>query len=335
MEYKVIGDSDLRVSRICIGTAQIGEKYTDCNIEELKQMFKCALDRGVNFIDTARNYGDSEQTLGRLLKNKRNKFIIATKFSGREFDYETVKEQLCVSLKNLQTDYIDLYQIHWPKMKILGAKQDMQQRDYDDISETMAKIKKEGMIRYAGVSNFRIKHLKVFKTETLDSIISNQIPYSLLWRIYDVDGTAQFCKKHNINFLAYMPLAGGMLTGKISKEDAGAMKNSVLFNEPVFTPALQITDEIKGIAEGLGCTPAQVAIRWLMEKEIISAAVVGVRKTEHLKQNIDAMRVILTDEKIRKLDKLSLDFQKKHLSSGLEMSVPWTASEELRKIGIK
>jgi len=334
MEYSVLGKSDLRVSRICMGGAQIVE-HGEGSMKKMEEMFCYAADAGVNFVDTARNYGESEETLGKLLKNRRDRFIIATKFSGREFDYGTVKEEISTSLKNLRTDYVDLYQIHWPKMKLLGARENMGPRDYDNIAGTMGRLKKEGMIRYAGVSNFRARHLEEFASEALDLIVSNQVPYSLLWRVYDVDGTAEFCQKHRINFMAYSPLVQGLLAGKFSAADAGTRETSVLFIEPVFAAALRIVDRVREIAEECGGTAAQVAIRWLMEKEIVSAAITGVRRKDHLRENVDALDLPLTEEQLREMDKISMDFQTRYLTAGLEQCTLWTEPEELEKAGIK
>lgn len=334
MEYSVIGNSDLRVSRICIGTGPIGVQ-NEGSMDELREMFDYAADAGINFVDTARNYGESEKVLGNLLKNRRDKFIIATKFSGREFDYETVKEEICTSLKNLRTDYADLYQIHWPKMKILGAKNDMSRGDYDCIVETMGRLKKEGLIRHAGISNFRAGHLNNFSGETLACLVSDQVPYSLLWRIYDVDGTAEFCKKHRINFLAYSPLAQGLLTGKFSRVDMKDGEDRVLFREPVFTAALRVIEKIRDIAEESEGTVAQVALKWLMGREIISSAITGVSKKGHLKQNVDSLDINLTHEQIRDMDRISLDFQEEYLVPGLEQSILGTETSELKKIGIR
>lgn len=332
MEYCTIGKSDLKVSRICIGTAQMSG---DCDPAELEKLFTHALDRGVNFIDTARNYYGSEEILGRLLKSMRKKFIIATKFSGREFDYDTVKAQICESLKNLRTDYIDLYQIHWPKMKLLGAKTDMLAHDYYDIADTMHRLSREGLIRYAGLSNFRRKHLRNFKADALNLFVSDQVPYSLLWRVYDVDGTAEFCREHHISFLAYGPLAGGLLAGKYCAEDRAKNSNSVLFNEPVLTGALETIERIRKIVESSGCTIPASAIRWIMSKRIVAAAIAGMRTRQHLQENIDAVDAGLPEDLILEIDRISMLFQEKYLVPGLEQLVLWTEPQELNKTGIR
>ncbi|MGB9678324.1 MAG: aldo/keto reductase, partial [Candidatus Ratteibacteria bacterium] len=251
MIYKTIGKSDLKVSGMAIGAWQIGGQWGNYNRKEVEKIINLAIENGVNFIDTAEAYGESESVLGEVLKGKRDKFVIATKIGGNHFDYKTAKEHLTSSLKRLKTDYVDLYQVHWPKMKHLWHKEDMNEKDYIDIAESMKKLKEEGLIRYGGVSNFRKKHLLNFPEEIFSYVIvSNQVPYSLLWRCYDIDGTTDFCIKNKIDYLAYSPLAEGLLTGRFkerSEIQEGIRKNNTLFNEPVYSNALRVVEKIEKI----------------------------------------------------------------------------------------
>ncbi|MFN4227121.1 MAG: aldo/keto reductase [Candidatus Ratteibacteria bacterium] len=339
MIYKKIGKSDLKVSAIAIGAWQIGGQWGSYDKKEVEKIIDLAIEKGVNFIDTAEGYGESETVLGEVLKGKRDKFIIATKIGGNHFDYKTVKERLTGSLKRLNTDYIDLYQIHWPKMKHLWHKEDMSEKDYQDIADSMTKLKKEGLIRFAGVSNFRKKHLENFPKEIFSSIIvSNQVPYSLLWRCYDVDGTTDFCIENKIDYLAYSPLAEGLLTGRFKDRSEiveNIRKNNVLFNEPVYSKVLNFVDEIEKIAKDIGMTLPKIAINWCVSKEYIASALVGMRKSKHFEENVEAFDQKLPEEIIKKLDQLSIDFQKNYLVERLELWIGNCLKEDLEKIGLK
>lgn len=354
MQYEQLGNNQVKVSKIALGTWQFGggRGWGSFDIKEGEKIIDLCVNKGVNFIDTAEGYGESEEILGKLLKNKRKDFFIATKLSPgkgiNKFDYSVMKPHIENSLKKLQTDHLDLYQIHWPKMKHLWHKEDMQKKDYEDIFDAMSRLKKEGLIRFSGVSNFRIHHLKEFAKEALDFIVSDQVPYSVLWRSYDVDGTAEFCspphqyigsggEKNNISFLAYSPLAEGLLTGRFNKNteiQEGVRKANVLFNEPLYSRALEIVEEIKNIANQIGATPAQVALKWAMEKEIVATVIVGARKLEHFEENVRAVDINLSPAHINNIDKLSLEFQNKHLLPTLELWIGNCRQEDLDKYGL-
>jgi myo-inositol catabolism protein IolS len=344
MQYTQIGKNQVKISKIALGTWQFGggRGWGDFDIKEGEKIIEHCLQKGVNLIDTAEAYGESEEILGKLLKGKRQKFFIATKLTtrieGNSFDYKTIKLHLESSLKRLQTDYVDLYQIHWPKMKHLWHRQDMEKQDYENIFDSMARLQKEGLIRFAGVSNFRIEHLKAFLKEALRFIVTDQIPYSVLWRCYDIDHTIEFCKENNIGILAYSPLAEGLLTGRFDKKtdiQEGIRKANTLFNEPIYSKALEIVKEIKKIANEIGATPSQVALKWVMEKDFVLSALVGARKSIHFEENVAAVDINLDQKQTDHIDKLSLEFQNKYLLPGLELWIFNCTQEDLDKLGIK
>ncbi|MDD5454615.1 MAG: aldo/keto reductase [Candidatus Ratteibacteria bacterium] len=344
MQYPLLGNNPLKLSKIALGTWQFGggRGWGDFDIKEGEKIIEYCLQKGVNFIDTAEAYGDSEKILGKLLKGKREKFFIATKLTtkieGNRFDYKTVKAHLETSLIKLQTDYVDLYQIHWPKMKHLWHRQDMEKQDYENIFDSMTKLQKEGLIRFVGVSNFRIEHLKEFSKDALNLISINQIPYSILWRCYDIDHTIEFCKKNKIGILAYSPLAEGLLTGRFEKNteiQEGVRKANILFNEPIYSKALEVVEEIKKIANEIDATSSQVALKWVTEKDYIFSTLVGARKSEHFAENIEAININLTEEQIEHIDKISLEFQNKYLLPKLELWIFNCLQEDLDKLGIK
>jgi len=343
MQYKELANTGVKVSKLAVGTWQFGHELVWGKLSELEEYQKIvdqAIEAGVNLFDTAKGYGKSEEVLGEVLKGKRDKIILATKLSTQKFDYDTARSELEGSLKRLQTDYIDLYQIHWPKMNIPGTwhKADMEKKDYQDIFTSLSRLKEEGLIRFAGVSNFRLHNLKEFSDQALDFLVTNQVPYSLLWRFYDVEGVSEFCKQKAIDFLAYSPLAQGLLSGRFGKGGEEVKErirqDNLLFNEPVYSRALQVVEVVKEVAEEIGATPAQVALKWVMERDIVASALAGVRKLEHLKDNIEAVNVPLTKEHRERLDKVSLDFQKS-LPHGLELWMGDNRRENLEKLGIK
>jgi myo-inositol catabolism protein IolS len=343
MQYKQLGNSKLKVSKVALGTWQFGGSpgWGDFDINEGKKIIDLCWQNGVNLIDTAEAYGESEEIVGRLLKGRRKDFNIATKLTakveGQCFNYKTVKHHIEKSLKKLQTDYIDLYQIHWPKIKNLWHGKAMEKKDYEDILDSMKRLQKEGLTRYAGVSNFRAHHLKEFTEEAFDLIVSDQVPYSVLWRCYDIDGTAKFCKENNISLLAYSPLAQGLLTGRFGKEKdikEKVRQVNTLFNEPIYSKALEVVEEIKKIASEIGVTPSQVVLKWAIEKGVITSLLVGARKLRHFEENVKALNINLTQEHITYIDNLSMEFQKKNLLPTLELWVFNCAKEDLERIGI-
>ncbi len=339
MQYKELANTGLRVSKIAVGTWQFGHARfwgKLSKIEEYQRIVDEAIAAGVNLFDTAKAYGTSEEVLGDILKEKRDKVILASKLSARKFDYDTARAELEGSLKRLQTDYIDLYQIHWPKIRhIFGS--DMEKKDYENIFNSLSKLRQEGLIRFAGVSNFRLHNLKEFSNETLDFLVTNQVPYSLLWRFYDVEGVSEFCKQKTIGLLAYSPLAQGLLSGRFGKDGERVTEKTrqtnLLFNEPVYSRALQVVEVVKDVAREIGTTPSQVALKWAMEKDVMASVLCGVRKLNHLKDNIEAVDISLTEEQQQRLNKTSLDFQNT-MPPGLELWIGDNKKEDLEKLGI-
>jgi len=343
MKYRELGKSKIKVSAICLGTQEFGGRWEwgpALPMDECRKIIDYAIDAGINFIDTAESYGKSEEILGELLKGRRDDVVLATKIAGRQWDYKTVRKRIDGSLSRLQTDYVDLYMIHWPKMKgRWGCPSDMEDKDYEDIYTSMESLKKEGLIREAGVSNFRLNHLKGFRDEAFNVIVTDQIPYNLLWRSYDEPEIADFCRKKGLRYLTYASLAQGLLTGKYGKDTplAEVQKVNVLFNEPVYSRAMKVIEVLKEVAAEIDATPAQVALRWVIERELVASSLIGIRRVEELKENVEAVNLHLTREQMDRLDKASLEFwapMPPH-SSGLELWIPNNKRAVLEKMGIK
>lgn len=340
--YKELGNTGVKVSKIGLGTWEFAQTddWGTVDIKECRKLVDGAIDMDVNFFDTAEGYGESEKILGKLLKGKRNKVFLATKISSQQWDYDIVKKRIEGSLRRLQTEYVDLYQIHWPNMKKrrVPLKKDMEKKDYENIFTSLNKLKKEGIIRFAGVSNFRLSHLKEFSDEALNFILTNQVPYSLLWRFYEVEGVSNFCQQKNISFVSYSSLAQGFLTGMFDEKNRGIIggiqKVNILFNEPIYGRALKVVNAVKEIAEEIGATPAQVALAWTIERRIITTALCGVKKFEELKENLAAIEICLTSEQSERLNAVSLEFASS-MPPGLEMWTQHNDEEDIIKLGIK
>ena len=242
MNYKKLGNTDLDVSTICLGTMTWGEQNTQ---DEGFEQMDYALEQGVNFWDTAelyaipakkKTYGRTEEIIGNWFKsrNKRDEVILATKISGpglswirgggNQFDKKNLNEAVNKSLERLKTDYIDLYQLHWPERKSnyfgrLGYdhKDEDEWNDFNEILESLSEIIKSGKIRYVGLSNETSwglsKFLEISKNKNLPRMMSVQNPYSLLNRTYEI-GLAEISVRERSGLLAYSPLAGGFLSGK-------------------------------------------------------------------------------------------------------------------------
>ena len=260
MNYRKLGNTDLKVSTICLGTMTWGEQNTQ---DEGFEQMDYALDQGVNFWDTAelysvppkeKTFGHTEIIIGNWFKktNKRDKVILATKVAGpsrlylrgggNQFDKKNLTEALNGSLKRLQTDYIDLYQLHWPERNTnmfgrLGYehKDNSEWNKFEDVLENLKKFIDDGKIRNIGLSNETpwgtSKFLEISKEKNLPRMMSVQNPYSLLNRTYEV-GLAEVSIREQIGLLAYSPLASGYLSGKYRNNQMP--KNSRVALDPNF-----------------------------------------------------------------------------------------------------
>ncbi|MEM3694022.1 MAG: aldo/keto reductase [Candidatus Bathyarchaeia archaeon] len=342
MKYKKLGKSNLLVSPICLGTwefAQTGA-WGSIDIDECKRIVDYALDAGINFIDTAEGYGKSEEILGKLLKGRREGIVLATKIGPPKWDYETMRKRLEGSLSRLQTGYIDLYIIHWPKIKgHWGTNQtDMEDKDYEDISNSLKNLIAEGLVTTGGVSNFRLHHLTKFRDDAFEYIVVDQVPYSLLFRSYDEEDIANFCKSKSLKYLSYSSLAQGLLTGKYTRDSAltDIQHMNVLFNEPIYSRAMKVVDVLKQVAMEVDATPAQVALKWVIERDLIASALVGVKRVSELEENVKALDIHLTTEQMERLDKASLEFWAPlSRRQGLELWLHDSVKSDLEAIGIR
>lgn len=314
MKYRTLGNSGLAVSEVGLGTMQFGEAMQMGGLgqKETTEMVHFALDHGINFIDTANVYslGESETLLGNALKDVREDIVLATKFRLPMDDNlihsgaarGNIMHSVEKSLKRLQTDYIDLYQVHsWDP--------------YTPIEETLRAfddLVKQGKVRYIGLSNYMAWQaataLGIQEKEGLEKYVTAQMYYSLVGRDLE-DDFMSFAKYHNMGILVWSPLAGGFLSGKYDRENPPP-EGTRFAEAGQFVPfeiekGFQIVDTLKEVANRHGVSPARVAIAWTLSRENISSVLIAARKLDHLEDNIKAVDLELTNEDIKKLDEVS------------------------------
>ena len=305
MEYHRLGQTDMHVSVMALGCWPFagGAVWGQQDDDESVATVHAALDAGINFFDTAEGYenGHSERVLGRGLKGRRQEAIIATKVSASHLAKADVIKACEQSLANLQTDYIDLYQIHWPNWQV----------PLKETVEALQQLKQQGKVRAIGVSNFGVQDLG--EMVTLSECTTDQLPYSLLWRVIERE-IQPLCLQQQVGLICYSPLMQGLLTGRYATADdvpAGLARIRLYGgNRPmaqhgesgceaeVFT-ALQA---IRRIADGLGQPMATVALAWVKQQPGVTSFLVGARKPEELQWNLPVLDLTLPADVVAALN---------------------------------
>ncbi len=299
MQLVKLGKSELNVSPLCFGGWQ-ASGWFGTDERKFLSALKKALDCGINFIDTAEVYGDgfSETIIGNFLGKGRKEIILASKVSHRHAAPDQLRKALEASLRRLKTEYIDLYQYHWPSKKI-------------PLAQTMAelsKLKKEGKIRSIGVSNWMEPEWQEYSsTEEIDSL---QACYSLLWR--SIEPTVlPLCRKDSVSILCYSPLAQGALAARYkTQEDVPPdyRKNNVMLSAENLPKVVRFVSELEKIGKLYGKSPAQTALRWLLETPGVTSAIVGCSNPNQVEENLGALGWQLKAEHYQTLSELSLPF---------------------------
>ncbi len=300
MEKRSLGNSDIQISPILMGTWQAGKRmWVGIEDADTIKAIRAAFEAGITTIDTAEVYGEghSEQVVAEALSDVRDQAVYATKVCANHLKYDQVIEACDRSLKNLKTDYIDLYQIHWPS----GAFNS----EVVPIEETMRALndlKQQGKIRAIGVSNFSREQLaEAMQYGRIDSL---QPPYNLFWRGVEQD-LMPYCVEQNISILAYSPLAQGLLTGRFGPdhqfEDGDVRAKNKLFKGETYARAQAALAQLRPIADRYDCTLGQLAIAWLIAQPQTSA-IVGARKSEQATQNAQAANFQLAPEDLAAID---------------------------------
>ncbi len=274
-----------------------------------------AMEKGINWIDTAPVYGcgHSEELVGKALKQTSQKPFIATKCGllwndKREkvscLKGESIREECHASLKRIGVEAIDLYQMHW-------AEPD---EDIEEAWTEMAKLAQEGKVRYIGVSNFNLEQIK--RIQEIAPAASLQPPYSMLHREVE-DELLGYCAENNIGVVAYSPMQRGLLTGKFNQERLAGLplddhrRKSPDFQDPQFSATLQLVEQLRPIAERNGKTLAQLAISWVLRRSEVTAAIVGARRPEQIAETAKASDWKLTVEDIEQIELLLKKRQEK------------------------
>jgi aryl-alcohol dehydrogenase-like predicted oxidoreductase len=314
MKYRKLGNTGLIVSAMALGSMQFGKKMNMGNLDQkaTNEMVKIAIDNGINFIDTADVYsrGESETLLGNALKGIREEIVLATKvrlpmsenFNRSGSTRVNIMDGIEKSLRRLQTDYIDLYQVHgWDSNTPL-----------EETLRTLDDLVRHGKVRYIGFSNYlawqAATALGIQKREHLERFVTAQMYYSLVGRDLEHEFIS-FAQYHNIGILVWSPLAGGFLSGKYDRNTA-APEGTRFAEAGRFVPfdlerGYSIVEKLKAVAKNHGASPAQVALAWVLARPMVSSVIIAARKTDHLKDNIKAVDLKLEDEEQRLLDEES------------------------------
>jgi aryl-alcohol dehydrogenase-like predicted oxidoreductase len=335
MNYKKLGNTDLDVSTICLGTMTWGEQNTQ---DEAFEQMDFALSNGVNFWDTAElyavpprkeTYGDTEEIIGNWFEKtkKRNEVILATKVAGPARDYlrngensftgPNLESALNNSLKRLKTDYIDLYQLHWPERNVnnfgrLGyVHKENDWNKFEDVLGELDKYIKAGKIRYVGLSNETpwgaLNYLQLSKDKNLPRMMSIQNPYSLLNRSYEV-GLAEVSIREKIGCLAYSPLASGYLTGKYRNKNfpkGSRMERDFDFWTRYRKPNTEAAVELYfKICEKHNLNMTQMSIKFCEIQEFMTSVIIGATTMEQLKSDIESVNVNLSNDVIEEINQV-------------------------------
>ena len=314
MKYRRLGNSGLIVSEVGLGTMQFGKAMQMGGLgqKETNGMVKFAMDHGINYVDTADVYslGESETLLGNALKDIREDIVLSTKFRLPMDDNinhsgatrVNIMREVEASLRRLQTDYIDLYQVHsWDPYTPLEETL----RAFDDLV-------RQGKVRYIGLSNYMswqaATALGVQERQGLEKYITAQMYYSLVGRGLEHEFMS-FAKYHNLGIIVWSPLAGGFLSGKYDKDNPPP-KGTRFAEAGQFVPfdidkGFEIVETLKKVAKRHDASPARTALAWLLSRDNISSVLIAARTLDHLEDNIKAVDLELTDQDIKELDEVS------------------------------
>lgn len=335
MEMRQLGRSDLRVSKICLGTMTWGEQNTE---QQAHEQMDLALAQGVNFFDAAEMYpvppkpetqGLTEQYIGSWFahRGQRDKVVLATKVASTGMDAirpnanlraEQIVAAVNSSLKRLQTDYIDLYQLHWPSRSTnyfgqLGYSYPQTSDQDVPIEETLKacdELIRAGKIRHLGLSNETpwgvAQFLKLAESEGLARVVSIQNPYNLLNRTFEV-GLAEFAHRESVGLLAYSPLGMGVLSGKYrhgATPEGARLSIFTRFQRYSTELATTTTEQYLQIADQFGLKPAQMALAFVNDRPFVTSNIIGATTLSQLQENIDSANLQLTDEVLNAIEQV-------------------------------
>ena len=336
MKFKKLGNTDLDVSLICLGTMTWGTQNTEK--DDFEQM-DYSVSKGVNFFDTAEiysvpptsdSYGKTEVMIGNWFEKRKNrdKVILASKVAGpgcdwirgggNNFDEKKIGEAIDGSLKRLKTDYIDLYQLHWPERStnFFGRRdysynnKEGEWNSFENILDALGRYIKSGKIRYIGMSNETpyglSRYLEISKNKGAPRMMSVQNPYSLVNRTYEI-GMSEISIRQKCGLLVYYPLAAGALSGKYRNGEMPKKSRMALFKgwERHLNPlAMRAYDEYYKLAKDFNLTMVQLAQSFVNSRPFVTSNIIGATTMEQLKENIDSVNIDFTDEMMERVDKI-------------------------------
>ena len=337
MKYNKLGHTNIEVSQMCLGTMTWGEQNTE---KEAFEQLDFAIEAGINFIDVAEmypvpprkeTYGLTESYVGNWLSKRkdRDNLIIATKISAKaewlpyirdgqiKLDKKNIVQALDDSLKRLKTDYIDLYQMHWPERdtNFFGRLGYHHAPDKDGIPitetlEVLGELVQQGKIRAIGISNETpwglSEYLRIANDKELPRIVSIQNPYNLLNRTFEI-GLSEFAHREQVGLLAYSPLAFGSLSGKYldnKKPEGARLTLFERFTRYLNPQALEATKSYVKLAEQNGLDPSQMALSYVSSRPFLTSNIIGATSMEQLKINIESTNVVLTKDVVKEIESI-------------------------------
>ena len=334
MKFKKLGTTDLDVSLICLGTMTWGTQNSE---KDAFQQMDYSVSEGVNFFDTAEiysvppnsaSYGKTEIMIGNWFEKRKNrdKIVLASKVAGpgcdwirggkNNFNEKKIGEAIEGSLKRLKTDYIDLYQLHWPERStnFFGRrdysvnKSDAEWHSFESILEALSKFIKSGKIRYIGMSNETpyglSRYIELSKSKNLPRMMSVQNPYNLVNRTYEI-GMSEISIRERCGLLVYYPLAAGALSGKYRNGKMPKNSRQALFKgwERHLNPlAMKAYDEYYKLAKEYNLTMVQLAQSFVNSRPFVTSNIIGATTLEQLKENIESVNIELTNEILDKIN---------------------------------
>jgi aryl-alcohol dehydrogenase-like predicted oxidoreductase len=311
MQTRQLGNSDLRITPLGVGAWAMGgadwafawgAQDDNASIRAIH----AALDAGMNWIDTANVYGlgHSEEVVARALAGRADRPYVFTKCArvwdenrriGRSLKADTVRRECEASLRRLNTDVIDLYQIHWPEPE----------GEVEEGWATLARLKEEGKVRWIGVSNFNVDQMR--RMQAIAPITSLQPPYSLIRREVEPE-ILPYCAEQKIGVLAYSPMGSGLLTGAMTRERVANLpeddwrRRGPQFQEPLLTRNLKLADKLKEIGARHNRNASEAAIAWVLRNPAVTGAIVGIRNAEQVAGVVGAMEFRLSEDEVNEIE---------------------------------
>ena len=330
MKYNRLGD--MHVSEICLGTMTFGEQNS---LHDAREQLDYAVQNGLNFIDTAEMYpvpgkpetqGRTEEYVGNWLKKQqRDKLFIATKVAGpsrgfswirggpKALDRENILSAIDSSLKRLRTDYVDLYQLHWPDRNVpmFGQSFFDPKLEHDTVPileqlEVLSDLVKSGKVRHIGLSNETpwglCEFLQLSEKHGLPGVVSIQNAYNPINRVFEY-GLSEICHRENIGLLAYSPLGFGMLTGKYGKGGTGRLTLFPQFGQRYHKQnVVEAVSSYCDLAKKLGISPAELSLAFVRSRRFVTSTLIGATSMDQLKENIGSLKVELDEEALKTID---------------------------------